>query len=226
MEYASFTDIHSKLHSESLTAISFQFQWLRVYGITSSAVSVQQDCQLTTHNMQLMKPVELQPNLEDTHIWQFSNTGQYSTKSAYEAFSIGSTHFSPWKRIWRSWSPGKCKFFMWTVAHNKCWTADRLARKGLPHPVVCPFCDQAEETLEHLLIACVFSPTCLVHHLAGVRLAGPCSSSSGAVLWFWRLMGKYKQEGLRSRKEGLELHYHFRSLVSLESSELLCFLWN
>ena len=27
---------------------------------------------------------------------------------------------------------------MWTVAHKKCWTADRLARKGLCHPAACP----------------------------------------------------------------------------------------
>lgn len=101
--------------------------------------------------------MELQTDLEDTHIWQFSNTGQYSTKSAYEAFFIGSTNFSLWERIWRSWAPGKCKFFMWTVAHKKCWTADRLARKGLPHPIVCPLCDQAEETLDHLLVSCIFS---------------------------------------------------------------------
>jgi len=33
---------------------------------------------------------ELQPDLEDTHIWQFSNTGTFSIKSAYEAlFMLG-----------------------------------------------------------------------------------------------------------------------------------------
>jgi hypothetical protein len=38
------------------------------------------------------------------------------------------------------------------------WTADRLARRGLPHPECCPLslCDQHEETIEHLLISCVF----------------------------------------------------------------------
>jgi len=101
--------------------------------------------------------VELQPDIEYTHIWQFSATGQYSTKSAYKALFIGSTHFSPWERIWKSWAPSKCKIFMWIVAHKKCWTADRLTRKGLPHPVACPLCDQSDETLDHLLVSCVFS---------------------------------------------------------------------
>jgi hypothetical protein len=71
--------------------------------------------------------------------------------------SVGASGFGPWERIWKSWAPGKCKFFLWTAALNLCWTADRLARKGLPHPAACPFCDQVEETVDHLLVACVFS---------------------------------------------------------------------
>ena len=43
------------------------------------------------------------------------------------------------------------------VAHNKCRTADRLARRGLPHPEYCPLCDQEEETIDHLLVHCVFA---------------------------------------------------------------------
>ena len=27
---------------------------------------------------------------------------------------------------------------------QKCWTADRLARRGLPHPEYCPLCDQED----------------------------------------------------------------------------------
>ena len=105
----------------------------------------------------LLSNFQLQPDVEDVHIWQFSASSQYLTKSAYEALFIGATGFRPWERIWRSWAPGKCKFFMWTVAHNRCWTADRLARRGLPHPATCPLCDQAEETIDHLMISCVLS---------------------------------------------------------------------
>jgi hypothetical protein len=93
----------------------------------------------------------------DTHIWQFSASSQFSIKSVYEVLFTGAVHFKPWERIWKSWAPGKCKFFMWTTAHRKSWTADRLARKGLPHPAVFPLCDQVEETLDHLLVSCVFS---------------------------------------------------------------------
>jgi hypothetical protein len=54
-------------------------------------------------------------------------------------------------------NPPKCRFFIWLAAHNRCWTADRLAKKGLNHHEKCLLCDQAEETLDHLLVACSFS---------------------------------------------------------------------
>ncbi|WVZ70698.1 hypothetical protein U9M48_019341 [Paspalum notatum var. saurae] len=65
--------------------------------------------------------------------------------------------FSEIVRIWRPWAPSKCQFFMWLVAHNRCWTADRLASRGLPHPTCCPLCDQQPETINHLLIDYVFA---------------------------------------------------------------------
>jgi hypothetical protein len=79
------------------------------------------------------------------------------TRSAYEALFYGATLFKPSKLIWKSWAPRKCKFFLWLVTHNCCWTADRLSRHGLPHPDCCPFCDQEEETIHHLLCTCIFS---------------------------------------------------------------------
>ena len=73
-------------------------------------------------------------------------------KTAYKGFFVGSISFEPCERIWKTWAPPKCRFFVWLVAHNRCWTADRLARRGLPHPEHCPLCDQAAETIDHLLV--------------------------------------------------------------------------
>jgi hypothetical protein len=46
---------------------------------------------------------------------------------------------------------------MWLVAHRKVWTSDRLQKKGMDHPERCPLCDQDQETLDHMLIGCVFA---------------------------------------------------------------------
>ena len=52
---------------------------------------------------------------------------------------------------------------------------DRLARKGLPHPAVCPLCDQVEETLDHLLVYwSLVSSSVLVQLVAGPWTASTC----------------------------------------------------
>jgi len=105
----------------------------------------------------LLSNIMLHPDIEDTYVWQFSPTGKYSAKSAYEFLFIGATSFRPWERIWKSWAPNKCKFSMWLAAHNRCWIADHLTRRNLPYLEHCPLCDQTEETIDHLLVSCVFT---------------------------------------------------------------------
>jgi hypothetical protein len=105
----------------------------------------------------LLDEVQLQQEVDDTHKWRFDSSRQYSAKSAYGNLFLGATLFQPYERIWQTWAPPKCKLFMWLAAHKRCWTSDRLARRGLPHPEHCPLCDQEDETLDHLLVACVFT---------------------------------------------------------------------
>jgi hypothetical protein len=61
--------------------------------------------------------------------------------------------FKPWRGLWKSWAPFKCKTFLWLVIRNKCWRVDHLASKVLPH---LEHCDQEDETAQHILTTCVF----------------------------------------------------------------------
>ena len=47
------------------------------------------------HLWELLSNVELQLDVEDTHMVQFSTTGQYTSKLAYEALFIGAIQFGP-----------------------------------------------------------------------------------------------------------------------------------
>jgi hypothetical protein len=69
----------------------------------------------------VLEEVQLQQEgTPDKHLWRFSSTGTYTAKSAYDALFQGATSFAPYERIWKSWAPPKCGFFMWLVAHNRC----------------------------------------------------------------------------------------------------------
>jgi hypothetical protein len=94
---------------------------------------------------------------DDKHIWRFESSGQFTSRSVYLAFFHGSVGFEPWHRLWKSWAPSKCKVFLWLAIQNKCWTADRLASRGLPHPSSCALCDQEDEDVQHILTTCVFA---------------------------------------------------------------------
>uniref|UniRef100_A0A452Y136 Reverse transcriptase zinc-binding domain-containing protein n=1 Tax=Aegilops tauschii subsp. strangulata TaxID=200361 RepID=A0A452Y136_AEGTS len=79
----------------------------------------------------------------DRLIWRWSANGVYSAKSAYTATFAGSTTCAAWKLTWKHWAPPRVRFFHWLAHLDRCWTADRLARRGLQHPARCPLCDQA-----------------------------------------------------------------------------------
>jgi hypothetical protein len=106
---------------------------------------------------EVLDAVVLQPGIRDRHLWKFSASGDYTSSSAYNALLLGLVQFEPAERVWKSWAPGKCKFFIWFVEHNRCWTADMLRKRGLDRPEQCPLCDQEAETINHLLVKCVFA---------------------------------------------------------------------
>jgi len=141
--------------------------------------------------------------MEDHHLWKWESSGTFSTRSAYRAFLVGSTTFDPWKRIWKSWAPSKCKTFIWLAIRNRCWTADRLQQRGLPHPAHCPLCDQEDETVQHLLTSCVFSRQFWFSILQPLGLAtrAPNRRDTSLADWWkkaWRKIPKQQKKGFNS----------------------------
>jgi hypothetical protein len=139
----------------------------------------------------------------DRHVWIHSSSGQFSSKSCYKAFFLGSITFEPWKRLWKSWAPPKCKFFIWLAIRNKCWTADRLQKRGLDHPEVCPLCDQEPENIQHLLCTCVFSRQFWYYILSSLGMANlsPDSNESTFADWWAKVskqVHKSKRRGFNS----------------------------
>jgi hypothetical protein len=118
----------------------------------------------------LIQGFQLHPGVSDQHRWTPSASGEYSSKSAYHRFFEGMVTFEPAARVWKSWAPPRCKFFIWLASLNRCWTADRLARRGLDHPTKCLLCDQKEETMQLIMLQCVFARDVWFHTLSLIGL--------------------------------------------------------
>jgi hypothetical protein len=129
---------------------------------------------------ELVDELTLQPDINDQLTWKLTCSGHYTSKSAYIAFFLGSEKFVPWKRVWKSWAPLRCKFFIWLAVKNRCWTVDHLSKQGLPHPSVCPLCDQ-EETINHIFVLCVFSREIWTKILLSIGLPDIALHSSSLI---------------------------------------------
>jgi hypothetical protein len=156
----------------------------------------------------------LHPDIEDRHIFSIAPDGNYSAKTAYAGLFQGSCSFDHHKRIWKSRMPLKCHFFLWLVAHNKCWTADRLEKRGMNHTVRCPLCDQESESIGHLLVSCVFSRVFWYNLLRkfGLHSLSPQQVETSFFGW-WE---KSSAHVLSMRKKGLD------SLIALGAR----MIWN
>jgi hypothetical protein len=61
------------------------------------------------------------------------------------------------KELLKVKAPGKCRFFMWQVLHRKIWTSEWLLRHDLPNSGPCILCAPESESVDHMLLACVYS---------------------------------------------------------------------
>jgi hypothetical protein len=82
--------------------------------------------------------------------------------------------------MWNSFTPYKFKFHAWLSLHGRCWIVDLWLRRGLPSLVLCPLCDAADETSDHLALQCPFARC-----IRGAFLGAPAWDSADSHLLDW-----------------------------------------
>ncbi|KAM0858778.1 hypothetical protein ACQ4PT_047617 [Festuca glaucescens] len=105
----------------------------------------------------LIQAVHLDASVADSFAWKFSASDEFATKPTYLACFAGRTAIPAAKELWSSYAPRKHQFFGWLAIQGRCWTADRLQRRGLPNQGVCPLCQTDDEDIDHLLLGCPFA---------------------------------------------------------------------
>jgi hypothetical protein len=54
-------------------------------------------------------------------------------------------------------APNNCRFFIWLVLVDRCWTAEHLHHHGICLNNSCILCCQEVESIDHLMVQWVFS---------------------------------------------------------------------
>ena len=101
----------------------------------------------------LMSSVELDPSSNDARVLRSNNRPPTSKDHYLASFQeFPDDPFAP--AIWRSYTPQKCKFFLWLLHKNRLRTKARLLHCHMHNNGECPFCT-AEEDCFHLFINCL-----------------------------------------------------------------------
>ena len=101
---------------------------------------------------------------KDTLIWAETDSGKYSTKSAYKPLSTHATSLAPgtfdptanntsWSNIWTVNVPNKVKHFIWRACHEPLPTKNLLIRK-VTRNSVCERCQSETKDTVHALWGC------------------------------------------------------------------------
>lgn len=94
----------------------------------------------------------------DIRCWLNEPAGRCSYRALFRYLQtgcIGPTFL--WKEVWKIEVLPKIRFFAWQALLNKLPTRARLARWDPSISPLCPLCNLADETIDHLLIQCPFA---------------------------------------------------------------------
>jgi hypothetical protein len=121
----------------------------------------------------------------DTMVWKWTSNGSYSASFCYRTTFHGSLLCDAWQLTWKTWASHSVKFFHWLAHLDRCWTAERLQRRGLPHHAKCLLCDQEMETIQHLFIGCSFARQVWVDILSWLRATCRPPAQDDTLLSWW-----------------------------------------
>lgn len=114
-------------------------------------------------DLESIKSIPLNLNLDDKLVWHYDKTGKYSVKSGYNLFQKIKidgifARTSPmgriWNNVWKLKIPSKIKLFCWKALKGSLPNNLNLQNRGVHLSSLCPICDFHIENTDHCLLTC------------------------------------------------------------------------
>ncbi|CAL5362434.1 unnamed protein product [Camellia sinensis] len=95
----------------------------------------------------------------DAPVWAGSNSGNFTTSSAYKIIAGQDEDGGDWKWLWKIRAPQKLKCFIWLILKGRLLTNHMRLVRNMSTSAICPRCGLTDESLHHLLRECSASKT-------------------------------------------------------------------
>jgi hypothetical protein len=103
---------------------------------------------------QMLHSVIVRRGIEDKLWWVPSKKGPFKVKSFFYSLTCPIGTRFPWKCVWRTQSPLRAAFFLWSAALGKILTLNNLRKRHVIVINICYMCKKTEESVDHLLLHC------------------------------------------------------------------------
>jgi hypothetical protein len=137
---------------------------------------------------------------EDHHVWRHEASGLFTSKSCYNVLFFGSAVFEPWERLWKTWAPPKCKFFLWLAIRKSVGQLTGYRRGGCHTQMYAQCVIKPKRQFSTSLLrafARQFWHTVLV--ALGLEHLTPAADEESFADWW----GKVSLRVIKTRKKGL-----------------------
>ena len=109
---------------------------------------------VVTALFQKLQSIAIQRKNQDKLWWIPSKKGTFKVKDFFKTLSRAEGRGFPWKSVWRTKSPPRATFFVWSVALGKILTLDNLRKRQVVVINRCFMCKKDGEPIDHLLLHC------------------------------------------------------------------------
>lgn len=138
--------------------------------------------------LNLLSNVFLRWYSNDTQIWKYSISEEFSVKAFLSALEGNQLSRTPFASVWLGLVPLRVEIFCWLAVAWKITTVGKLRRRGMivaNFSNICVMCRKEEERINHFFLHCEVVASIWSHFIARCGIAWCCPKSIAEADQSW-----------------------------------------